>query len=380
MRLPLFNFMRIRTALFVAALCVCAGEKPASAQSSDVSFPAPVFSNEVVARISPRDLGDSRLTRHFYIFKGTEGDLTLTVESADLNGDVDIFVAKTLRPLLKVTLFGGTATKATKSVYLRREETLILRVEARAVGDTDGNYRILLGGSFAPAPPDLAAQPPADLSTPTAETSTRRGTTRRVTSTGARIEEPQAEVAEATPTPTPEPTPAEAATTEPKPAAKREPPRSRRGRNSRSTTGRASRPAAGTATTETPRDAEPAAKDTADTTKPEAEKTESATATPAERTPPRTTRRRNSRSNVRRPPATEPADAADAKPTTPAPPPPVVTILRLVIVTKDGETIERDMSTVRRVTVENNQIVVVLRDGKVVRTPLAIVAKMSFEP
>jgi hypothetical protein len=38
------------------------------------------------------------------------------------------------------------------------------------------------------------------------------------------------------------------------------------------------------------------------------------------------------------------------------------------------------MDTVRRVTIENNQIVVVLKDGKVVRTPLAIVSKMSFEP
>ena len=82
--------------------------------------------------------------------------MTVTVESAQLNGDVDVFVARTLRPLLKVTLFGGTQTRATKSVYLRREETLILRVEARAAGEAEGSYRIVLGGSFAPAPPELA--------------------------------------------------------------------------------------------------------------------------------------------------------------------------------------------------------------------------------
>jgi hypothetical protein len=38
------------------------------------------------------------------------------------------------------------------------------------------------------------------------------------------------------------------------------------------------------------------------------------------------------------------------------------------------------MQTVRRVTIENNQIVVTLKDGKVLRTPLATVEKMSFEP
>jgi hypothetical protein len=49
-------------------------------------------------------------------------------------------------------------------------------------------------------------------------------------------------------------------------------------------------------------------------------------------------------------------------------------------VTKDGETLEREMNTVRRVTVENNQVVVVTRDGKTIRHPMANVLKMSIEP
>jgi len=49
-------------------------------------------------------------------------------------------------------------------------------------------------------------------------------------------------------------------------------------------------------------------------------------------------------------------------------------------VTKDGETVERDMSTVRRVTVENNQVVVVTRDGRTTRTPMSNVLRMSIEP
>jgi hypothetical protein len=38
------------------------------------------------------------------------------------------------------------------------------------------------------------------------------------------------------------------------------------------------------------------------------------------------------------------------------------------------------MSMVRRVTIENNQVVIVTRDGKVIRRPMASVLKMSIEP
>jgi hypothetical protein len=72
-------------------------------------------------------------------------------------------------------------------------------------------------------------------------------------------------------------------------------------------------------------------------------------------------------------PAQPPPDARP-EPTPPAP------SQRLIIVTKDGETLERDMSGVRRVTVENNQVVIVGRDGKVTRRPLASVLRMSIEP
>ena len=53
---------------------------------------------------------------------------------------------------------------------------------------------------------------------------------------------------------------------------------------------------------------------------------------------------------------------------------------RLIIITRDGEILERDMSVVRRVTVENNQVVIVGRDGKVTRRALANILKMSIEP
>lgn len=380
MRRSPFHHNLLKVVFAVAALCVFAGASKASAQSSDVGFPAPVFSNEIAARIAPRDLGDSRQTRHFYTFNGTEGDLTVTIESSELNGDVDVFVAKTLRPLLKVTLFGGAATKATKSFYLRKEETLLLRVEARAIGDTEGSYRILLGGSFAPAAPGLAQSTEAAAPPPESSDTTRRSGTRRVTATGARIEEPRTETAEAAPTPTPEAKPTEdTASAEAKPAPTREA-RSRRGKNPRGATSRAGRPAPEKSPAETKGKAETANNETSETPKPDAEKTESVTPPTPERTPNRAARRRGARAANRPAPVPKPSAAESSGATTPTEPPPVVTILRLVIITKDGQTLERDMSTVRRVTVENNQIVVSLKDGKVIRTPLAIVAKMSFEP
>ncbi|HEV3470502.1 MAG TPA: hypothetical protein VG148_14360, partial [Pyrinomonadaceae bacterium] len=76
----------------------------------------------------------------------------------------------------------------------------------------------------------------------------------------------------------------------------------------------------------------------------------------------------------------QPAETAGAPKPAPTAPTPEAPGQRLVIVTKDGETLERDMRTVRRVTIENNQIVVVTRDGKVTRHPLANVTRMTIEP
>jgi hypothetical protein len=51
-----------------------------------------------------------------------------------------------------------------------------------------------------------------------------------------------------------------------------------------------------------------------------------------------------------------------------------------VIETNDGTLINRSMSTVRRVTVENGQVVVVGRDGKIERILLSNVVRMSISP
>jgi hypothetical protein len=191
-------------ALLVPVVSVCA-------QSLDPNAPTPVRTNSVNGIIAARDLGDARLTDHYYAFTGTPGDLLITLQGQNLNGDVDVFTAGTLRPLFKLTLYAESSAPVTKSIYLRRREDLVLRVEARSPNDDEGTYRLHFGGSFEPiiGGPDIAETETPTL--PKTETPTTGRKTTRVNSAGARIAEPEpppAEVAAApTPEPTPEPTP-----------------------------------------------------------------------------------------------------------------------------------------------------------------------------
>jgi hypothetical protein len=375
MRLSLrrFNVPRLALKLFVATFVVLSGIVSVAAQSRDVNFPTPIFTDEIAGRIQPRDLGDARLTRHFYTFNGREGDLVITVESTNLDGDVDLFTADSLRPLTKITLYAGASgTKATKSIYLRQEEPLVLRVEGRTSGETDAVYRIRFDGAFAAS----NRQPSESPETPTLDESTaRRPNSRRVTSVGARIEEPPAETAGAQPAdpqPTPAATPESETTTQ----------TARRGTRRNTPRRNPPRPSASNRSRQTPAPAEtPETARTDDSRAPETP-AESAEATPARRANTSRTRPPRRSSTRRQQPAERasadvPADETAAEPasTTPAPPSP-----RLIIVTRDGETLERDMSTVHRVTVQNNQVVVVGKDGKVMRQPLANVLRMSIEP
>ena len=132
------------------ALSLCCLGSIASGQSTDITSPAAVRTNEVLGTIAARDIGDSRLTDHFYAFTGTPGDLLITIDSKNLNGDVDVFTTSGLRPLLKLTVYAGNSSPVTKSIYLRKRENLILRIEGRTPNDDDGTYRLYFGGSFEP--------------------------------------------------------------------------------------------------------------------------------------------------------------------------------------------------------------------------------------
>ena len=303
------------------------GASSAFAQSIDPNAPSPVRINTVTGSIAARDIGDARLTDHYYAFSGVPGDLLITIQSQNLNGDIDVFTVGSLRPLLKATLYAEIATPVTKSIYLRQRQDLILRVEARSPNDDAGTYRIFFGGSFQPiiGGPDIA-----EAETPSESTEARR-TGKRVSSTGARLPEPEpTPVTEVAAAPSPEPTP------EPTPEAK---------------------------PVETPEK----------TSEPEAEK-------------PATTRNTRGRRPTGRRPAPAPrvretptAKVEEPKPTPPPEPEPEVGP-RLVIETDDGTLINRAMSTVKRVTVENGQVVIVGKDGKIQRMLLINVVRMSISP
>jgi hypothetical protein len=306
--------------LLLAAACV-------SAQSIDPNAPAPVRSNSVTGRIAARDLGDARLTDHYYALTGTPGDLLITVNSQNLNGDIDVFTAGTLRPLLKLTLYAESTSPVTKGIYLRKREDLILRIEARSPNDDEGTYRLFFGGSFEPI---LGGPEIAEAETPATETTTPGGRKpKRVSSVGARIEEPEPPVTEvATATPTPEPTP------EAKPV-------------------------------ETP-EAKPEKSPEVETEKP---------ATTVRNTRGRRPAARRPAPRVRETPP--PATVEEPKPK-PEPEPEIGP--RLVIETNDGTLINRSMTTVRRVTVENGQVVVTGKDGKIDRILLVNIVRMSIAP
>ncbi len=329
------------------------------AQSIDLKSPSPVRTNEVLGKIPARDLGDARLTDHFYAFAGVPGDVLITVESTNLNGDVDVFTAGSLRPLLKFVLYAESTSPTTKSIYLRRREDLILRVEARSPNDDEGVYNVRFGGSFQPVVggPEVSENDNAEPGTPS--TVSRGKNTRRVSSVGARIEEPTPPASEVVAAPTPEPTPVEATPPEaPKETpTKRETPKKAPTRNARSRSP-GGRRATGPVSSKT-KEAD------ANKTKDNAEPTEITESEPVKSAPTRSSSKRGTRSaTTAKPPQELETDSGP----------------RLMIETNDGTLINRSMNGVRRVTVENGQVVVVGKDGKVDRIQLVNIVRMSIQP
>jgi hypothetical protein len=341
-----------------AALLLALIASNAVAQSIDVAWPSPVRTNEVRGVIPARDLGDPRVTDHFYAFTGTPGDVLLTVDSRNLNGDIDVFTASNLRPLLKFTVYAGTSAPITKSIYLRRQEDLILRVEGRTPDDDDASYSVRFGGAFEPITSGPLAEH-EDAIQPALAAGTSKGG-RRVSAVGARIDEPPSEVAE---TPKPEPTPIAPVKTKPRTTTARSTPGNSRPR--RPAVGR-TRPTTTAKPVETRKPDEPPAKDEAG---------ENATAQPSDTeaatAPARPTgRSKSARSTRKEPAAKEPTASAEPEASGP----------RLIIETSDGTLVDRLMGGVRRVTVENGQVVVIGKDGKIQRIPLASVVRMTIAP
>ena len=356
--------------LVALALCLLACRAAAFAQSADLGSPSPVTGPEIAGVIAPRDIGDSRLTRHFYTFGGGQGDIELTIDSNNLEGDIDLFAAAGLRPLAKITLYPGLNSGIARTVYLRRAESLVLRVQARSPNDSDGSYRIRLGGTFIPAAAAAAAEPSAasqSAATDAASGAVKKG--RRVSSVGARIEEPKVEVAVDFDKPAaPEPTPEVAAPTPRPTPARRGAARTSRNARTPARAGAARRGASRTpAATPAPESGERTEAAS------EAEKpapSESAGASPTNR----------ARDRASRPSRARPEPGSPAAPTPPAPTGLELPGTRLVLELREGEPYGREMSDVRRVTIERGYVVILLKSGRTERHSLSNVLRMSIEP
>lgn len=319
------------------------------AQSADQSLPTPVLSNEISGRIKALDLGDPRLTRHFYAFAGSPGDLLITIDSKNLNGDIDVFTAVTFRPLMKTTVYASSQSpEVTKAIYLRAHQILILRVEARTPSDEPGTYRIRFGGTFERFSGGI---PVAEVSNTESEETAEKTGANRLSSVGATIPRPRTETVE-----TAEAKPSSEKTAEQPPekseAAKRPTSNTSRRTTSRPPPRRGTRPAPAKPTTA--RKAEPA--------KTETETVKTETPKPAEEKPVVTEK------PAENPPAEKPRAQE------------VPAGARLILEQKDGTRIDRPMSTVRRVIVEGNSIVIVLKTGKIERIAMSNVARMAIEP
>jgi len=351
-RVIIVKFQRyFAAALFLFLLAMAPA---AVAQSTDQSLPTPVLANEINGRIAALDLGDPRLTRHFYAFEGVPGDLLVTLSSHNLNGDIDIFTAVTFRPIMKITMYaGGNALsgEVTRGFYLRSRQVLILRVEARTPNDDAGTYEIRFRGAYEPFSGGIpVAAESTEASTEAAQTG---GNKTRLSSVGARIEEPPpdttAKPAEKTVDETASSSTASAKVTKPK-SAKTPRPRTARGRPVRTTR---TKPAT-----------------TGSEAKPESAKTEAAKIeTPEEKKEPA--------AGEEKPAVSEKPSTTDKPAQEPVVPRPGA---RLLIEETDGTKIDRPMSSVRRVVVEAGTIVIVLKTGRIERIPMSVVAKMSIEP
>ena len=344
--------VKFRTFLIALVLptVLCVLTNTVFGQSSDQRLPTAVLTNEIKGTITALDVGDPRLTRHFYAFEGVPGDLLITVNSKNLNGDLDIFTAVTFRPLMKIPIYANTILpEVTKSIYLRTRQILILRLEARTPNDDDGSYLVRFRGAFEAFSGGI---PVAERTEASTETASSNAGTRRLSSVGATIAVPPTETPAASEPKSSAEKP-EKVTTEAKSSpesARTKPARSTpSGRNTRRrpTTPARSKPAA---------PATESAKSSTQTESGAANKEgEKSSTVSSEKT-----------ATAEKPAAQE----------TPAPQPGA----HLIIEEKDGTRIDRPMSSVRRVVIEGNVILIVLKTGRIERVPMSAVAKMTIEP
>jgi hypothetical protein len=340
------------------------------AQSTNQDFPTPVTTSEISGTIKPRDLGDSRLTSYFYQFDSSQGDLFINIVTKNFTGDIDVFTQTGLRPLTKIVVYADFGENETgRVIYFRKPEKMILRIQGRTPGDDPATFRIKFAGSFVAS---TLTEPATEPSLPGVTAKNESGI--RVNSVGTIVEViPKA-------TPTPRPTEVARDVSD----ERREVSDAEKEKNDAPAEAKVEKPAdvpekkvEVVVTDNVPEKPAPAVRTIANSrrtrrtrratppaTKP-AEETKDESVTTAKTEPPKTPPVRTRRG---RPPAS----------TQPKEPDPLEKV-NLVIVFKDGKTIERPMSEILRFTVDKGILTVISKDGSIGRYSILDVAKVTIE-
>jgi hypothetical protein len=355
-----------RSAFLFVVLSSVIGVETSHAQSTNQNFPTPVTSSEISGTIKARDVGDARLTSYFYQFDADQGDLFINVVARNFTGDIDVFTVSGLRPLTKIVLYADFGENETgRVIYLRKPEKMILRVQGRTPGDDPATFRIKFAGSFVPS---TQTEPAAEPELPTLTAKNESGI--RVNSVGTIVEI----IPKATPTPVP---PASVANAVEEQAEKEK--------------------AAETSASKSDDKAEPAADapdkklevvvtenipEKKETVTPAATRRRTRGRVPAKTTPPPKTESKSTETgtDVRTvlPPRSR-RGQAPAKTAATAKEPDPLEKINLVIMFKDGTSVERPMSEVLRFTVDKGVLTVISKDGRIGRYSILDVEKVTIQ-
>jgi hypothetical protein len=391
MKISRFKIQNLRFIFCVLVFFAAAASfSSINAQSTNQDFPTPVTGSEINGKIAARDIGDSRLTSYFYAFDGSQGDVFINVEAANFNGDIDVFTAGNLRPLTKITLYAGDSTTETgRVIYLRKPEKLIMRVQGRTPNDNPATYRIKFAGAFVALQKTEAGDEPK-----LPEVKTNENSEVRVNSVGTIIE--------VRPKPTPSPRSKEAVVAKVEERRKSENDQSpndivkaddenvadksaekNKDNAERNSSGKETKTVAARET-DAPSAAKPSGKKSPTRRQPRRNaRTENARTETAESAPETTERNspetKAAKTSAERNASRKPAVKTE-KPKETAPAPNPLETVHLKVQLKDGTLIERPMSEVSRVNVDNKGVlVIVLKDGKISRHSILDVAKMTIE-
>lgn len=327
-------------------------------QSTNVNFPTPVTSSSISGNIKARDIGDSRLTSHYYVFEGRQGDIFLKIESNNLDGDIDIYYADGLRPITKIKLYSDSSpTETGREIYLRKPEKLILRIEGRTPNDDSATYSIKFTGSFQTVAGNPSVEEPK---TPEVKTSTDSDV--RVNSVGTIIERK--------PTPTPQPKPQTSAKTEPvtrnREVSKTNAPQPDSTVKPKTTVKKE--------VEESPEKPETVAKTTPS-------KSDTTAKTPASKNTKSTTSGRNTTTAARKPAPTikKETPKVEPKPDPAAELASAMENVKLVVEFKDGKKIERPMNDVLRFGVDKGILTIINKNGAISRHSIIEITKITVE-